>query len=79
MSDTELLNSIRHLERLNAEAEASQAPPDNPAPGAVIRPAEDWQPVPPVLIQRPGADPAPSDQRRLRYDPITKKMVSVLQ
>jgi hypothetical protein len=73
LSDEELLRSIADLERQIAAAEPSQAPPDNPAPDAVIRPALEV----PAVLHRPA--PAPSDQRRLRYDPITKKMISVLQ
>jgi hypothetical protein len=82
MSDAALLESIRHLERLNAEAEASQAPP-NDQPGAVIR-HEDWQPAPPVLpLLRPGSqlEPSPSEPagRRLKYDPVGKRLVQVTQ
>jgi hypothetical protein len=49
-----------------------------PPPGAVLpHPA----PTAASVIQRPGdhPQPAPAESRRLRYDPLSRKMVSVLQ
>jgi hypothetical protein len=82
LSDSELLDSIANLERQIA-AMSSEPPttPDNPAPGSVVRPAAaEWhQPLP--LLRRPGdlPPPAPAESQHLRYDPVARKMVSVVQ
>jgi hypothetical protein len=80
LSDDELLAT---LARLEAQAAAlPEPPPDNPAPGAVVRPAEEWQPPPPMKlppVRRPGAAPEPAESRHLRYDPLAKKMVQTVQ